>query len=119
MTLDAWAEFLIKEGLDVYYHTRWDFSSWFGLFDVSRYPLFYHREHGWLVSHDDFIGPTTYFDTRIGSWFRTDSSIFPWLYKYGVNQGWYYYQVGGSPGNRMFYRGINSEMLAEQALNNP
>lgn len=119
MDRPAWAEFFAKERVDFHYRNRWEPGGGYGYVDRSLYPMMFHPEHGWQMSPDDLMGTAKVYDFGTGSWFGMAGWYYPWMYKYGANEGWYRYIHGGRPGSRMFFRAADGQTIPEQEINTP
>lgn len=82
---------------------EWKWSTWFGPhYSIGHW--IYHIEHGWLSSAAD-VRPAGFhfFDQALGMWGWTSEEVYPWFYWYGGLNDWVFYDIGGSPGERLFH----------------
>lgn len=91
----------------------WIGSDWFGWFAAQEYPGVQHLEHGYLFLYGNDPSSFHYFDVGLNSYFWTGETLYPWIYRFGQDQGWYYYFRGGAPGERWFYKVEDGSYIIE------
>lgn len=79
----------------------WFFSEWFGYYNTTMDPWFFHAEHGFLFSSQGSSNANLFFyDGGMGTWWWTSESSYPYLYAFnppadsaGTNIGsaWLFY----------------------------
>jgi hypothetical protein len=88
---------------------EWDYLGWFGYFNAGFFSgtsgWIYHDTLGWLyaegTSTDNIWFYDLQWDNGQGSWWWTNSSIYPWIYN--ANDGkWYYYDTKSTVNKRWF-----------------
>lgn len=94
----------------------WLFYDWFKGFKPGQNNWIYHARHGWLFVLGDNTEGMFLWDDVLGRWMFTSSSVYPWMYAYGPNEGWVFFFEGGRPGSRFFKRGDTGAVLSELGL---
>ncbi|MCC5833944.1 MAG: FecR domain-containing protein [Opitutales bacterium] len=100
---------------------EWKWSTWFGP-HYSMGHWIYHIEHGWLSLAAD-VRPAGFhfFDQALGMWGWTSEEVYPWFYWYGGLNDWVFYDLGGSPGERLFHTDADgwqteSELISAEGI---
>jgi len=86
------------------------YSSWFGYYTYSSYPLVYQYYLGY-----EYVFPTNggvyLYDYTSGHFWYTQSSYFPYLYDFSLNSFLYYYEAN-TP-HRHFYDSNTNQVITE------
>ncbi|MEX0332380.1 MAG: fibronectin type III domain-containing protein [Puniceicoccaceae bacterium] len=83
---------------------NWLNLGWFGWFKETSAEWIYHAEHGNQYVSGTSQASLFLYDVETAGWFWTSNSVYPYLYRFGTNQGWYWYYRNAEPGNRWFKR---------------
>lgn len=95
----------------------WIVSDWFGWLLDERIPWIYHAEHGWLyLGNGNENSGFLVFDRSLGAWVYLRKGNTPWRYAYPPYNAWLFYQSGGVPGQRWFFRGSDQRWYLEADL---
>lgn len=95
----------------------WIYSEWFGWFYDMGEDWIYHINHGYTnIVHNDAGGINLY-DSELDCWFWFSEEYYPNVYKFGVNEGWYYFETDTLEGDRTFARLADEEVIVEENLN--
>lgn len=97
----------------------WRWFSWLGYFNVANDPWIYHLEHGYQYCIGADTSSYFFYDFTMQSWFRTSAQLYPYMYKFGTNEGWYWYYEGAEIGKRWFIRVADGVDLPEAQINDP
>ncbi|MEX0329789.1 MAG: leucine-rich repeat domain-containing protein [Puniceicoccaceae bacterium] len=94
---------------------NWMISDWYGwMQDYDSWV--WHLEHGWQTfvgeSNDSFF----VYDRGLENWFYANSVLYPFIYIYGADEGWYQYTLGGTPGQRWFIKWATLEWKSESSF---
>ncbi len=94
---------------------HWFESNQMGIFWRAGKSHVWHNQHGWqkLLKGTFEI---MLFDYGTDSWMWTDETKYPYMYRYGTNPGWIYYEEGGTPGKRVFYHVSQQKWMTETEL---
>jgi hypothetical protein len=96
---------------------NWLNLAWFGWFKETTPLWIYHAEHGNQYVQGTSQSSIYLYDMESNGWFWTAENTYPFLYRFGAGQGWYWYYAGGQPGSRWFRRmsdisdAVESEMF--------
>ena len=82
---------------------EWRHSDWYGFLSDSGFPWIWHAEHGWQWCEGEAESSIFLLDMELDSWIWTGKAVYPWIYKFGANDGWIFYFEGGAVGDRWFY----------------
>ena len=99
------------------YANGWSSLPWFGYFFELELGWIYHLEHGYQYFMGESLQGIIVFDLAMHSWFWISESLYPYFYKFGANEGWYWYYKGGTFGQRWFYRMADHKDLQEHTIN--
>lgn len=78
--------------------TGWSNSPWFGWIYGGEFPKIRHVNHGEIYMADNGSPDQHFFyDFRLGSWIYTSTSLYPYLYVYGMSE-WVYYLLESGNG---------------------
>lgn len=99
------------------YANGWSSLPWFGYFMELEDSWIYHLEHGYQYCMGESGEGIIVFDLAMQSWFWISDSLYPYFYKFGANEGWYWYYEGGIFGQRWFYRMVDRKDLQEHQIN--
>ncbi|NBD38384.1 MAG: SUMF1/EgtB/PvdO family nonheme iron enzyme [Verrucomicrobia bacterium] len=91
--------------------------SWFGYFAETDEGWITHAEHGYQYALGEDTSSVFFYDVSMGSWLWVSDAAYPWIYKFGMNAGWYWYYRGGQPGDRWFHRLADGGEIAEDEIN--
>jgi hypothetical protein len=100
---------------DTQIHGAWHQSAWFGWFADDNYNWVLHAEHGSLYPLGS-PASLLWYDLNLGDWIWTSPDLYPNIYKYTANQGWYWYNKGGTPSARWFFQLGTQRWMAENDL---
>jgi len=97
----------------------WSALSWFGFFAELEQDWIYHLEHGYQFAVGDSTNNLFLYDDNMTSWLWVSEALYPWIFKFGNNAGWYrYYNFAEvRPGNRWFYRQFDTTDVNEADIN--
>jgi sulfatase modifying factor 1 len=98
-------------------HGDWLVLPWFGFFAELQEGWIYHAEHGYQYCLGEDTSSYFFYDLIMESWFWTSATLYPYLYKFEENAGWYCYYIGGTLGQRWFNRLADASDLQEGAIN--
>jgi formylglycine-generating enzyme required for sulfatase activity len=102
------------------YEDGWRYLEWFSYFnELAQQPWIYHLEHGYVFALGEDLDSIFLYDMETASWFWTSETRYPWLFKYGINEGWYWYYRSGEQGNRWFSRVADNRAVHQTALDFP
>lgn len=96
---------------------NWRESSWFGWFYDMGYPWISHAEHGYQYCLGVDTSSVYLYDLSLKTWIWTSESMYPHIFIFGVNPGWYMYVQGGGVGNRWFWRNVDQVYVLEDKIN--
>ncbi|RKX34803.1 MAG: hypothetical protein DRP71_05980 [Verrucomicrobia bacterium] len=89
----------------------WFFSEWFGYYNTTLTPWFFHAEHGFIYCDPDSTSANMFaYDEGMGTWWWTSESTYPYLYAFNppadnsgtdIESAWLFY-FEASKGPRAF-----------------
>lgn len=96
---------------------NWIYSEWFGWFYDMGEDWIYHINHGYTTIVHNHAGGINLYDSKLDCWFWFSEEYYPNVYKFGENEGWYYFETDTLSGDRVFARLANEEVIEEENLN--
>ena len=94
----------------------WKYLEWFGHFQEPAPDWIYHSEHGFMRVHGSSTDDFSLYDMALGSWFRVSDASYPFVYKLGYMEGWYWYYPGSGPEERIFRNVTNGSDVGVLSL---
>jgi formylglycine-generating enzyme required for sulfatase activity len=98
------------------YAGNWRYLNWFGFFHLQDRINFYHLEHGFQLVLAESTDSLMIYDFLLKGWMWTSEAIYPYVYLFGEDEGWFFYFRGGTPGERWFYRSRDGVYLQETGI---
>ena len=115
----------VEEGADPWFADAgelddgWRFFEWFKGFKPAEGGWIYHGRHGWLFVNADSPAGLFLWDVALNRWLWTSDSVYPWMYAFGADEGWFFFFEGGSPGARFFQAAESGEVIPGTDLRLP
>ena len=84
-----------------FYYLAFPNGTPFGYYSFTFYPFLYHDDLGfeYFVNANDGQNGAYLFDFKLGVFFYTNPTLFPYLYNFGTNSFFYYYIDTQRPGH--------------------
>lgn len=86
------------DGADVL-NDGWRYFDWFKGFRPGPDNWIFHGRHGWLFVQAESTEGMFLWDVETGRWLWSNETVYPWMYAYGPDEGWVFFE-GGHPGSR-------------------
>ncbi len=90
----------------------------FGYYSDASFPFIYHDDLGfeYVINAGNARGGVYLYDFKLGVFFYTDPTIFPYLYNFGTQSFFYYFPDANRPGHyttnpRVFYNFGNGQFV--------
>ena len=81
---------------------NWRWLGWFGMYNMVSDPWVFHRDHGWLFPIQMPDGGIFFYDVAMSRFWWTNPAIYPFLYRFGDNPAWLWYQKDTTKPRRFY-----------------
>ncbi len=89
----------------------------FGKFlEVEGQNWIFHAEHGWIYVTAEGAHELWIYDANLGTWMWSALDTYPWFFLPETEAVWLHYELGGLPGQRIFYDVVDDRLLHESSL---